>query len=152
MVKMIAKKIIITAYIIAFLNVQVRAFAANSKPVESPESKTSVIAGQIGDYVIKKNELEKRLISELYPDQYEPFDEDAVPVDVNSVLMLMLSEKAMIMEARNLNYQEKENIRKLINDEKNKRTIRLLTESYLKKNPDKTTVTESEIELAKKLS
>ena len=146
MVKIIAKKIIITAYIIAFLNVHVRAFAANSEPAESTDSKTPVIVGQIGDYVIKKNELEKRLITELYPDQYEPFNEEAVPADVNSVLMLMLSEKAMIMEARNLNYQEKENIQKLINDEKNKRIINLLTESYLKKNADKVAVTEPEIE------
>ena len=161
MVKMVTKKLILTAYIIVFVNAHVRANVANNESTENPKnteiqskeltdntstSKKSVIVGKIGDYTIIKNELEKRLISELYPDQYEPFNENAVPADANSVLMLILSEKAMIMEARNLGYQEKENIKKVVNDERNKSIINLLSESYLKKNVDKITVTESEIE------
>jgi hypothetical protein len=58
----------------------------------------------------------------------------------------MLSEKAMIMEARNLGYQEKENIHKLVKDERNKRMINLLSENYLRKNVDEINVTESDIE------
>ncbi len=161
MVKTVTKKLILTAYIIVFINVHVRAYAANSESTENPKnteiqsqeltvntstSKTSVIVGKIGDYIIEKNELEKRLLSELYPDQYEPFDEDAVPADANSVLMSMLAEKAMIMEARKLNYQDKENIQKSVKDKKNESIINLLSESYLKKNVDKIAVTKSEIE------
>ena len=111
MVKIVTKKLILTAYIIVFINVPVRANVANSEAIESQKSteihsqenpvnistsETSEIVGKIGDYTIRKNELEKRLISELYPDPYEPFDENAVPADANSVLMLMLSEKAGI--------------------------------------------------------
>ena len=161
MVNNVTKKLILIAYIIIFLNASMIAQAAISDPNENQKnteiqsqeqplntinSKTSEIVGKIGDYTIRKNQLEKRLISELYPDPYEPYNEDAVLPDANSVLMSMLEEKAMIMEARNLNYQEKENIKRLVDDTRNKRIINLLTENYLKQNADKLAVPESEIE------
>ena len=67
-------------------------------------SEEPVIVGRIAYYVITKAELEKKLLTKLYPYDYDNYDENAGPVDAKTVLMEMLAEKATIIEARSQGY------------------------------------------------
>ncbi len=119
------------------------------KPKEQPIVKTPAEAGvnsnivaKIGDYVITREELEKRIISELQPD-YGQYQQQAEPVNAKTVLLKMIAEKAMVMDARKLNYLEDEIIQALLKQFKQRKLTRLLLASYLK---GKITVTEAEID------
>ena len=110
------------------------------KPTPEPAN----IVAKIGDYVITKEELKKKLMAELVPrrDEYD-YNRKAGPVDANTVLMKMVAEKAMVIEARRKNYLEDESIRDSLKRFKEKKLVNLLLGAYLK---DKITVTETEID------
>jgi hypothetical protein len=104
---------------------------------------SAVIVGKIGEYVITRGELEKRLMSELQPYGYEEYDEDAKPIDAATALLKMISEKAMIMEARKQGLLNDEAVRSSIEQYRNRRLVNLLLQKQLQ---GKLTVTESEID------
>ena len=121
---------------------------AEQKPKEQPIVKTPVEAGinsnivaKIGDYVITREELEKRIISELQPD-YGQYQKQAEPVNAKTVLLKMIAEKATVMDARKLNYLEDERIQASLKRFKEEKLVKLLLANYLK---GKITVTEAEI-------
>jgi len=111
--------------------------------VESSAEPSNIVVASIGDYVITKQELEKRLMTELYPRGYDNYNEQAEPADAEKVLMKMIAEKAMVSEARKLGFLKDESLAKQIKQFKDKRLANLLLQKQLQ---PKLTVTESEIQ------
>jgi hypothetical protein len=109
------------------------------KPLVEPADTVA----KIGDYFIVKEELEKRLMSELQPYDDEEFIMEAKPPDAKTVLMKMLSEKAMAMEARKQNVLEKETVHKTVKNFRDRKLVSLLLQTHLQ---GKLTVSESEIQ------
>ena len=120
--------------------------SAEQKPSVQPPVKSaageSTIVGRIAYYTITRGELEKRLMMELHPYDYENYSEPAEPVDAKSVLMTMIREKAMVIEARAQGYPEKEDIRTSVERFKERRLVNLLLQKHIQ---GKVTVTEVEI-------
>ena len=124
--------------------VETKAPNATDKPavVEKKEDETeSNVVAKIGPYTITKDELETRLMTELRPKPYESKSETEIP-DTESVLTIMIAEKAMVLEAREQNLQEEELTQKVIKDFKEKKYVNLLLSNYLK---GKITISDSEI-------
>lgn len=113
------------------------------RPVVKPAAESSNIVAKISDYVITREELEKRLLMELRPDDYEDYNEEAEPVDAKTVLMKMIAEKAMAMEARKEGYLEEEMTHASIKRYRERRLVNLLLQTRLQ---GKLTVTEQEID------
>jgi len=125
---------------------ETKSAAVGQKPkedstVEKPAERANVVA-EIGDYVITREELEDKLVSELRPDRFG-YEGRTKPVDANAVLMRMIAEKAMIMEGRKRNYLEDGATRSMLKRFKRERLVRLLLQSQLQ---GKIIVTKSEIE------
>jgi len=116
-----------------------------SQPVVKAPADPNVVA-KIGEYVITKGELEKKLLTELYPNQYNYFNEETEPADAKSVLLQMIAEKAMIIEARKQGRLEDETVNAPIKKYRDRRLASLLVQNHLKEMKDKITATESEIE------
>jgi len=114
---------------------------ARRQVVKPPVEPADTVA-KIGDYFILKEELEKRLMSELQPYDDDEFIIETEPTDAKAVLMKMLSEKAMAMEARKQNFLEKETVHKIVKDYRNKKLVNLLLQTHLQ---GKLTVSEPEI-------
>jgi hypothetical protein len=120
-----------------------------NQPATKTETKAPAdpnVVAKISDYTIMKEELEKRLLTELYPKEYEMIDEQAKPLDADSVLTEMIAEKAMIMEARAQGYLEDESVSNLVEKFRERRLINLLIQNYVQKMMDKITATETEID------
>jgi hypothetical protein len=105
----------------------------------------STVVGRIGTYAITRQELEERLMTELHPYDEETYDENAKPLDAQTVLMKMIAEKAMIMEARKQNFLEDEMVSASIKRYRQTRLVNLLAQRYVEKNRDKIITTEDEI-------
>jgi hypothetical protein len=117
--------------------------AGNPAVIETKnEEKDPNIVAKIGPYTITKDELEERLTRELRPNPYELQNKDET-TDAESVLMEMIAEKTMVMEARKQNLQEDETIHKVIKDFKEKKFVNSLLSNYLK---GKISVTNNEID------
>ncbi len=112
------------------------------QPVVKPSAEPSNIVARTGDYVITKQELEKRLMMELYPRGYDSYDKQAEPLDAETVLMKMIAEKAMVSDARKLGFLKDESLGTSIKRFKEKRLSNLLLQKQLL---PKLIVTESEI-------
>ncbi|HUS73798.1 MAG TPA: hypothetical protein VMY06_12105, partial [Sedimentisphaerales bacterium] len=97
---------------------------------------------KIDDYVITKEELETRLMMELHPKPYE-YRSDAEPPNAKTVLLKMIAEKAMTIEARKENYLEDEAIQASLKHFKERRLVNSLVETHLQ---GKITVTDTEID------
>jgi hypothetical protein len=111
--------------------------------IETKQEETDPnIVAKIGPYTITKDELEKRLMRELRPNPYEPRSEYETP-DAESVIMKMIAEQAIVMEARKQNLQEDDTIPEVIKDFKEKKFVNLLLSTYLQ---GKITVTDDEID------
>ena len=113
------------------------------QPVVKPAAGASNVVARIDDYVITSEELEKRLMAELRPDDYEDYNEKAEPVEAKTVLMKMIAEKAMATEARKEGYFEKEMTQALIKRYRQRRLVNLLYQKHME---GKLTVTEPEIQ------
>ena len=111
--------------------------------VTKPSAEPPTIVASMGDYIITKQELEKRLMMELYPRDYDSYNEQAGPADAETVLMKMIAEKAMVSEARKLGFLKDESLAEQIKRFKDKRLVNLLLQKQLQ---PKLTVTESEIQ------
>jgi len=111
--------------------------------VKSSAEPSNIVVASIGDYVITKQELEKRLMMELYPSGYDSYNEQVEPPDAETVLMKMIAEKAMVTEARKQGYLKDESLAEQIKEIKDKRLVNLLLQKQLQ---PKLKVTESEIQ------
>jgi len=111
--------------------------------VKSSAEPSNIVVAGIGDYVITRQELEKRLMMELYPRGYDSYNGQAEPPDAETVLMKMIAEKAMVTEARKLGFLKDESLAEQIKEFRDKRLANLLLQKQLQ---PKLTVTESEIQ------
>jgi len=100
------------------------------------------VVAKIDDYVITKEELEIRLMMELRPKPYE-YRSDAEPPNAKTVLLKMIAEKAMTIDARKENNLEDEAIQASLKRFKEKKLVNSLIKTHL---PGKITVTDSEID------
>jgi hypothetical protein len=123
--------------------------AAEQKPNEQADANSTVAAStvvaRIGDYTITREELEQRVMRELYPNDFESFAEDSKPVDAETVLQKMLTEKAMMIEGREKGYLNREDVRTPINRFKQTKLVGLVCQEYIEANESKITPTEEEI-------
>jgi len=115
--------------------------ARKEAPVFEAPAEPNVVA-KIGDYIITKEALEKRLMKEFRP-RYGDYSGEAEPVNAKTVLMKMIAEKAIVMDAREQNYMERETVRAQVERFKQTRLVRLLLRRYLQ---SKIEVTDSEID------
>jgi hypothetical protein len=125
--------------------------AASGSPVASEKAERptpraaadpSTVVATIGPYTITREELEKRFMMELRPQDYDYYNEPAEPATVKGTLEEMLAEKAMIIEARNQGGLEDERTRGLVKKQRDRRLANLLAKTYLE---DKVAASESEI-------
>ncbi len=100
------------------------------------------VVAKIGDYTITKGELEKKLMMEIRPNPYE-FRNSAEITDAKSVLMKMIAEKAMVIEARRQNLQEDETMQAVLKKFREKRLANLLLGNHVQ---GKINITDSEID------
>jgi len=116
-----------------------KTFSPSSSFSESPD-----VIVKIGDYVITNNDLAARLMREIIP-QPDYWGESKIyqPTDSRTILMKMIAEDAMLMEARRFHYQDDEEIQDSITILKNESLPALLLDDYLR---DKIKVTDEEIE------
>jgi len=115
---------------------------SNSQNVIDPATKESTVVARIAYYTITKGELEKRLMTELYPYDYDQYDENAGPADTRTVLLKMVAEKAMIIEARAQGYLENESISDSVKRFSERRLVNLLLQKHIE---GKINATEDEI-------
>ena len=108
----------------------------------NPATKEPTIVARIAYYTITKEELSQRLMNELYPYDYEYYDENSAPVDAKTVLTEMVAEKAMVIEARAQGYLKNEEISDSIKRFTERKLVYLLLQRYL---AGKVNVTEDEI-------
>ena len=111
------------------------------KETTQKETEPNVVA-KIGDYTITKEVLEKKLMMEIRPNPYEPKSETETP-DAKTVLMKMIAEKAMVIEARKQNLQEDETMQAVLKQFREKRLANLLLGNHLQ---GKINITDSEID------
>jgi len=114
------------------------------EPPAEQELDESTIVAKIGEYAITRGELEQRVLIELADDHHEDQANTQEPFDVNSVLVEMLAEKAMIIEGRDQNLLEGDSRIKQYKDE---RLASLLMRKELE---GKIVVTDAEIDAALK--
>ena len=79
----------------------------NERSEVKPPADPNIVA-IIGGYQIKKEELENRLMQELNPRYQQSYSQEAEPINAETVLKKMISEKAMVIDARKKNYLEDE--------------------------------------------
>jgi len=115
---------------------------SNPQTAVSPGEKDSAIVARIAYYTITRGELEKRLMNELYPYDFDYYDENTEPADARKVLLKMLAEKAMIIEARAQGYPEKEEIKTSVSRFSDRKLVNMLLQNYIE---GKINVTEDEI-------
>ncbi|NQT00526.1 MAG: peptidyl-prolyl cis-trans isomerase [Planctomycetes bacterium] len=101
------------------------------------------IVANIGNYTINKQELEKRLMTEIRPSNYGNYNEEPEPVNAKTVLLKMIAEKAMVSEARKEDYLKDEPLSSLIQRFRDKWLVNLLLQKQLQ---PRLIVTEPEIE------
>jgi len=108
------------------------------------------IVAKIGDYVITKEDLRKRLMNELRPEPYESGIQ-AEPVNAESILKKMIAEKAMVIEARRSGLlQSNEEIRTSVKQLRERNPANLLLQRYLQSKQTELMVTDAEIDQALK--
>ena len=115
---------------------------SNSQSAVNPAAKESTVVARIAYYTITRAELQKRLMNELYPYDYDHYDENAEPLDAKTVLMKMVAEKAMIIEARAQGYLDNETISISIRRFAERKLVNLLLQRHVE---GKINVTEDEI-------
>ena len=122
--------------------------AGQQKPKQQPAAQAAEpanVVAKVGDYVITKEELEQRLMSELRPDD-DKFCEKDQPVDARTVLMKIIAEKAMVIEARKQGYLQDEQIDMPIKRFKEKGLVNLLLGRYLQDKQSELIVKDTEID------
>ncbi|MBN2316100.1 MAG: hypothetical protein JXM79_19390, partial [Sedimentisphaerales bacterium] len=120
---------------------------AESKPTVAEGATTpSTVVAKIGDYTLTREELEQRVMRELYPNDYDIIiDEDIKPVDPEQVLKKMLVEKAMMIEGRKGNYLDDEQARVSIKRYVDGQLINLMFRKYVEAHESEFAPTDDEI-------
>ncbi|MFH1717805.1 MAG: peptidylprolyl isomerase [Planctomycetota bacterium] len=125
---------------------------ATEKPKEAEKSEQkpaaadeSTVVGRIAYYEITRGELEQRLMMELRPYDRDYNGEDAKPVDVNAVLMKMIAEKAMIIEARSKDVLKDELVQTSMKRFADRRLLNLLAQKRVDEKAAQITASEEEI-------
>ena len=116
---------------------------SNSQSVINPAAKESIVVARIAYYTITRGELQKRLMTELHPYDYDNYDENAEPIDAKTMLLKMVAEKAMIIEARAQGYLENEAISASVRRFSERKLVNLLLQRHIE--GKKTNVTDDEI-------
>ena len=118
--------------------------------LKDAEADPNVVAA-IGEYVVTKEELRKRLMMELQPYDYDGLAEKALyeSTDANALLIQIIAEKAMTMDARKQNVlAENEMIRTTVRKFKERKLIGLLMQKQL---AGKLSAVVSEAEIGEKM-
>ncbi|MHC4437404.1 MAG: peptidylprolyl isomerase [Planctomycetota bacterium] len=115
---------------------------SNSRTAISPASKESTVVARIAYYTITRGELRKKLMTDLYPYDYDHYDDNAEPADARTVLLKMVAEKAMIIEARAQGYLENEATKTSVRRFSERKLVNLLLQRHME---GKINVTENEI-------
>jgi hypothetical protein len=119
-----------------------------AQALKDAEADPNVVAA-IAQYVITKEELRRRLMMELQPYDYDGLAEKAELPDANAVLMKIIAEKAMAMDARKQNVLvENEMIRTAVRKFKERKLVGLLMQKQLE---GKLSAAASEAEIAEKM-
>jgi hypothetical protein len=117
---------------------------APRKPAEvTPAEKPPTIVANIGNYTITDQELEKRMMMEIRPNNYGNYNEEPEPVKTDKVLVKMIAEKAIVSEARKGDYLKDESLSSVIKRYRDGQLVQLLLQKQLQ---PLLTVTEPEIE------
>ncbi len=104
------------------------------------------IVAKIGDYVITKEDLRKRLMNELRPEPYESGIQTE-PVNADIVLKKMIAEKAMVIEGRKSGLlQSNQEIRTSVKQIRDRNLANLLLQKYLQSKQTEMIVTDAEID------
>ncbi|MHC4106440.1 MAG: hypothetical protein ACYSR9_15985 [Planctomycetota bacterium] len=117
--------------------------AASRPVVVKPAEKPPTIVASIGDYTITDKELEKRLLTEIRPNNYGNYNEEPEPVKTDKVLLKIIAEKAIVSEARKGDYLKDESLSSIIKRYRDGQLVQLLLQKQLQ---PLLTVTEPEIE------
>ena len=115
---------------------------SSEPPLVNSAAAESITVARIAYYEITREELQKRLTTELYPYDYDNYDENAEPVDTKTVLMKMLAEKATIIEARAQGYLENETTGTSVKKFMERKLVNLLLQMHIQ---GKINITEDEI-------
>ncbi len=119
-----------------------------AQALKAAEADPNAVAA-IGEYVITKEELRRRLMMELQPYDYDGLTGKAEPTDANAVLMKIIAEKALAMDARKQNVLvENEMIRTAVRKFKERKLVGLLMQQQL---AGKLPAVVSEAEIAEKM-
>ena len=113
-----------------------------AKPVVIASAAPTVVA-RIGPYTVTREELEKQLLMDLKPDDYDYYNEAAPPADAMSTLVKMVGEKAMMLDARAKGMLEDERTQATVERFRNGKLKTLLAQKF--DQDTDVTVTESEI-------
>jgi hypothetical protein len=103
--------------------------AAN--PAVSAGAGPSTVVARIAPYAITRQELEKQLLMDLRPSDYDYYDEDAPPADAMSTLVKMVGDKAMVLDARAKGMLENEQTQRTVKRFRQRRLASLLAQTYL---------------------
>ena len=110
-------------------------------------SEQTILVGKIDNYEITRKELEQRLISQFQPNPYQLYTEQTKPVDANSMLLLMMGEKAVAMDERKQGVlEENENIKRAIDNYRQTQTVNLWIRDNVQKSQDQIVATKNEID------
>ncbi len=112
------------------------------QPAAEVAAGPSAVVAKIGSYTITREELEKRFMMELRPQDYEDYDDQAEPASVKGTLEEMLAEKAMVIEARNEGGLKDERTRDIVKKFRDRKLSSLLAQTHVQ---GKVTVSDSEI-------
>jgi hypothetical protein len=100
------------------------------------------VVAKIGDYTVTKVELLNSLIAALAPKEYTDYNKPVKPEDANSMLMRLLGEKAMVIQARKDGYQNDPMIQMEATLFRNQRLANMLVGNYIQ---GKINITDDEI-------
>ncbi|MBN2128558.1 MAG: peptidyl-prolyl cis-trans isomerase [Sedimentisphaerales bacterium] len=97
----------------------------------SPAPQSAQVVGEIGEYVITREELREKLLSEIRPRGEE--DTRKGPVTAEAVLRTMIAEKAMMMEGRKQGLLDDDILKAYIDRTRQRKLVGLLLTDYLEK-------------------
>lgn len=130
------------AFLMAICLFCVPASQAAGEKAEQTVADPSTVVAKIGSYTITREELEKRFMMELRPQDYEPYDEQAEPASVEGTLEKMVAEKAMVIEARKEGGLDDERTRDIVKKFRDRKLVNLLAMTYME---GKVSASDSEI-------
>ncbi len=115
--------------------------AETTKPVVEAPADPNIVAS-ICDYIITRDEFEKKLRAAIIPNRYNTFEE-AKPVVANDVLIDMLTEKAIMIESRKLGLLESSRVNSAVRQFREPKLANIMLQKYVE---ERLNITESDID------